>query len=162
MTPTMTAGAAGNTEITRWCSTCEEYAVPMNNGTCGFCDTVIDPPPECPAPLAHQPATPAPRQPMPPARKQRMTALQRANDTRMARAELRRDLRAGRVHIRQVLLEPPGYLETASVFDVLMMAPKYGRTKVNKALHRCAISPSNTIGGLTPRQRSELAGLIRT
>ena len=92
---------------------------------------------------------------------QRMEALQRANDVRSARAQLKRDLKAGRQPIHELLLEPPDYLETAKVFDLLLAVPKYGRVKVNKILSQCRVSPSKTIGGLSQRQRGELVELMR-
>jgi hypothetical protein len=33
--------------------------------------------------------------------------------------------------------------------------------KANKILTQCRISPSKTIGGLSPRQRAELVALLR-
>ena len=92
---------------------------------------------------------------------QRMDALQRANDIRTRRAQLKRDLKGGRISIHSLLLEPPEYLETAKVFDMLLAVPKYGRVKVNKILQHCRISPSKTIGGLSERQRTELVSLLR-
>lgn len=92
---------------------------------------------------------------------QRMEALQRANDIRSRRAQLKRDLKAGRQLIHELLLDPPEYLETAKVFDLLLAVPKYGRVKVNKILSTCRISPSKTIGGLSQRQRTELVELMR-
>jgi hypothetical protein len=92
---------------------------------------------------------------------QRMDALARANEIRTARARLKRDLKAGRSSIHQLLLDPPEYLETAKVFDMLLAVPKYGRVKVNKMLLSCRISPSKTIGGLSERQRAELVSLLR-
>src|SRR3954447_22305590 len=92
---------------------------------------------------------------------QRMEALQRANDIRTRRAALKRDLKAGRASIHVLLLEPPEYIETAKVFDMLLAVPKYGRVKVNKVLQVCRISPSKTIGGLSERQRAELISLLR-
>jgi hypothetical protein len=92
---------------------------------------------------------------------QRMEALQRANDIRSRRAQLKRDLKAGRQPIDELLLRPPDYLETAKVFDLLLAVPKYGRVKVNKILGQCRISPSKTIGGLSQRQRDELVAMMR-
>ena len=91
---------------------------------------------------------------------QRMDALQRANEIRTRRAQLKRDLKGGRVSIHDLLLNPPDYLETAKVFDMLLAVPKYGRVKVNKILAHCRIAPSKTIGGLSERQRSELISLL--
>jgi hypothetical protein len=92
---------------------------------------------------------------------QRMEALQRANEIRTRRAQLKRDLKAGRHSIHDLLLEPPEYVETAKVFDMLLAVPKYGRVKVNKVLQSCRISPSKTIGGLSQRQRTELVSMLR-
>jgi hypothetical protein len=90
-----------------------------------------------------------------------MEALQRANEIRTRRAQLKRDLRGGRASIHQLLLEPPDWVETAKVFDMLLAVPTYGRVKVNKILQQCRISPSKTIGGLSERQRAELVGMLR-
>jgi len=92
---------------------------------------------------------------------QRMDALARANHIRTQRAQLKRDLKAGRLSIHKLLLDPPEYVETAKVFDMMLAVPKYGRVKVNKILTNCRISPSKTIGGLSERQRSELVSLLR-
>jgi hypothetical protein len=92
---------------------------------------------------------------------QRMDALQRANVIRTARAQLKRDLKAGKVSIHTLLLNPPEYLATAKVIDMLLAVPKYGRVKANKVLTTCRISPSKTIGGLSERQRAELVSLLR-
>jgi len=89
-----------------------------------------------------------------------MDALERANEVRIKRAQLKRDLKAGRVSIHSLVLDPPECVETAKVFDMLLAAPKYGRVKVNKVLAHCRIAPSKTIGGLSERQRSELVSLL--
>ncbi len=91
-----------------------------------------------------------------------MEALQRANVVRTERARLKRDLKAGRANINGLLLDPPPFLLTAKVFDLLLAVPKYGRVKVNRLLGQCRISPSKTIGGLSERQRRELVSFLRT
>ena len=92
---------------------------------------------------------------------QRMEALRRANDIRTKRAKLKRDLKAGKVKIQTLLLDPPEYVQTAKVFDMLLAVPKYGRVKTNRVLQHCRISPSKTIGGLSQRQRTELVQQLR-
>ena len=92
---------------------------------------------------------------------QRMEALQRANDIRVRRAQLKKDLKDGSVQIETILLDPPEYVSTAKVFDMLLAVPKYGRVKTNRILNQCRISPSKTIGGLSERQRTELVSLLR-
>jgi hypothetical protein len=79
---------------------------------------------------------------------------------RRQRAQLKRDLKAGRCAIEEVLTDPPAFVQTAKVADLLLALPKYGPVKVNKLLRRCRIAPSKTIGGLSDRQRNELAALL--
>jgi hypothetical protein len=90
-----------------------------------------------------------------------MDALRHANEIRTRRAQLKRDLKAGRVLIHQVLQDPPEWVGTAKVFDMLLAVPKYGRVKANKVLTQVRVSPSKTIGGLSERQRTELVSLLR-
>lgn len=91
---------------------------------------------------------------------QRMDALKRANDIRVRRARLKRDLKEGCVHVEAVLTDPPEYVATAKVFDILMAVPKFGRVKASRFLNQCRISQSKTVGGLSERQRTELIGLF--
>jgi hypothetical protein len=90
-----------------------------------------------------------------------MRALRRANEIRSARAQLKRDLKAGKAKIEQLLLDPPEYVMSAKAFDMILAVPKYGRVKANKVLGQCRISPSKTIGGLSERQRGELVSQLR-
>ena len=92
---------------------------------------------------------------------QRMKALRRANDIRTRRAQLKRDLKAGKVKVDTLLLDPPEWVATAKAFDMILAVPKYGRVKANKILGHCRISPSKTIGGLSERQRAELVQFLR-
>jgi hypothetical protein len=92
---------------------------------------------------------------------QRLRALRKANEIRTARAQLKRDLKAGKVKIEQLLLDPPHYVMSAKAFDMILAVPKYGRVKANKILATCRISPSKTISGLSERQRAELVAQLR-
>jgi hypothetical protein len=92
---------------------------------------------------------------------QRMEALSKANEIRVERAVFKRDLKAGRKVVHNYLLEPPAWLETMKVFDILLALPKYGRVKANKILTQCRMSPSKTIGGMSLRQRTELVSMLR-
>ena len=91
---------------------------------------------------------------------QRMEALKRANDIRVRRAQLKKDLKDGKVQIEAVLTDPPEWVSTAKVFDMLMAVPKFGRVKAARLLNQCRISQSKTVGGLSERQRAELIGLF--
>jgi hypothetical protein len=93
---------------------------------------------------------------------QRMEALKRANDIRVRRAQLKKDLKEGRVQIDELLLDPPDWVSTAKVFDMLMAVPKFGRVKAARLLNQCRISQSKTVGGLSERQRTELVNLFNS
>ena len=130
----------------------------FHSGPLSAAPRAVDSPPMPPATKTPaKPTTAAPERSL----VQRMEALQRANEIRTKRATLKRDLKAGRVSIHLLLMEPPDYIETAKVFDMLLAVPKYGRVKVNKVLQVCRISPSKTIGGLSERQRAELISMLR-
>jgi hypothetical protein len=92
---------------------------------------------------------------------QRMKALRRANEIRTKRAQLKRDLKGGKTKVEALLLDPPEWVMSAKVFDMILAVPKYGRVKANKILTQCRISPSKTIGGLSERQRAELVHMLR-
>jgi hypothetical protein len=89
-----------------------------------------------------------------------MDALQRANDVRVRRAKLKKDLKDGRARIEAILSDPPAFVETAKVIDILMAVPKFGRVKAARFLNTCRISQSKTVGGLSDRQRTELIELF--
>jgi len=91
----------------------------------------------------------------------RLDALQRANAIRTSRAQFKRDLATGRCAIDTALLDPPEYIETAKVFDILLALPRLGRVKVSKVLTQCGIATTRTIAGLSQRQRDELVTLLR-
>ena len=92
---------------------------------------------------------------------QRMDALKNANRIRTYRSNLKKDLKAGRQDILDIMLQPPEELETMKIFDLLLALPKFGRVKANKMLQSSRISPSKTVGGLSQRQRVELSTTIR-
>ena len=89
-----------------------------------------------------------------------MDALRRANDIRVKRAQLKKDLKEGKVRVEQILGNPPEYVSTAKVIDILMAVPKFGRVKAARFLTMCKISQAKTVGGLSDRQRAELIGLF--
>jgi hypothetical protein len=120
-----------------------------------FVAGIYSPPPMAPSVETHPSAVPERTH------AQRMRALSRANQIRSARAQLKRDLKAGKMKIEKLLLDPPEYVLSAKAFDMILAVPKYGRVKANRILTQCRISPSKTIGGLSERQRAELVEFLR-
>ena len=88
---------------------------------------------------------------------QRMDALSKANQVRALRAQLKHDLNSGRMSLAALMVDPPPYLATAKVFDLLLALPGHGQVKATKILNSCRVSPSKTFAGLSQRQRQELA-----
>src|SRR6476660_3361897 len=86
---------------------------------------------------------------------QRMDALQRANEIRTRRAQLKKDLKAGRVSIHTLLMEPPEYVETAKISGMILAVSWSGRVKAKKVMQQCCTSPSKTIFGLNDTQTTE-------
>lgn len=114
-----------------------------------------------------QPAAPAAKQALlrheAPTRSasQRQTALARANAIRVKRAALKRDLKGGDRHLADVLQRPADWVLTAKVHDLLLCVPGIGAVKAAKMLQQCRVSGSKTVGGLSDRQRGELAAQLR-
>lgn len=92
---------------------------------------------------------------------ERATNLKRANRTRTFRAQLKRDLQSRRRTVSGYLIAPPEYLETMKVFDLLLAVPNYGKVRAGRTLGLMHVSQAKTIGGLTDRQRRELAEWLR-
>ena len=87
---------------------------------------------------------------------QRLEALLRANEIRSTRARIKQLLRTGEVGICSLLADPPDYLHSAKVENLLLALPHYGPARTRKILGHCQISPAKTVIGLTPRQRRAL------
>ena len=90
-----------------------------------------------------------------------MDALRRANEIRSQRAELKKRLKSGELAVYDLIDDPPDYVLTATVFDMIVAAPKYGKVKATRLLNQCRISQGKTLGGLSERQRGELVELLR-
>jgi hypothetical protein len=101
--------------------------------------------------------TPAPTR----SRVQRLDALARANRVRSARKQLKQALRStprpeATVRTARLVRQPPTVTETMKVADLLMACPGMGQVATGSLLRRLHISPSKTLGGLSPRQRDQL------
>ena len=61
-----------------------------------------------------------------------------------------------------MLRDPPAFVHTAKIIDILLALPRYGPVKVNRLLATSQIAANKTIGGLSRRQRDELIALLDT
>jgi hypothetical protein len=93
---------------------------------------------------------------------QRLDALQLANTVRTYRAQLKVDIAEAREDADAVLVSGDRLVDTMKVEELLLAVPGIGHVKVNQVFRRYGISPSKTIGGLSPRQRAQLLVVLRS
>jgi hypothetical protein len=91
---------------------------------------------------------------------QRRAALALANQVRRQRACLKADLKRGSISLATLLADPPNYLASAKLREVLVALPGYGHVRARRLLEDCGISPRKTVAGLTTRQRRELLSAL--
>jgi len=83
---------------------------------------------------------------------QRMDALEHANDVRVYRARMKKDVKAGRVPYDTFLARGPHdpLLRSMKIQDALRHMPGIGRVKADLFLKAAHVSPSKTLGGMSP------------
>lgn len=92
---------------------------------------------------------------------QREAALLKANRIRVLRSELKRDIQsAGQVAV--LVLDPPWFVESMKVTVLLGTIPRVGPVRVRRIMLACHVSETKTVGGLSVRQRDELAKAVRS
>jgi hypothetical protein len=89
-----------------------------------------------------------------------LRALAKANEVRVARARLKRAVAAGGIQPARVVADPPSCVQTAKVRELLLVVPRIGPARADRLLAHCRIAHAKTIGGLSDRQRAELAELL--
>lgn len=105
---------------------------------------------------------------MAPARslEQRHRALERANGVRIARADEKRKLQlldqtASRIAVAGLIMDPPEWLESMKVFDLLRSMRRWGKVRAWKLMREVDVSERKTVGGLSPRQCREIVKALR-
>lgn len=83
---------------------------------------------------------------------QRMDALEEANRVRLWRAQVKRDLKAGRKLLVDVLYCEDDRLDGMKVLELLLAVPRMGHAKAQTILRHAGIAPSKTLCGMTERQ----------
>jgi hypothetical protein len=100
------------------------------------------------------------------AKPQHLEALDQANRVRLFRSSLKRDLRnrsrlEGMVYVSEILERLPAELSTMRVEALLLSIHKFGQTRSTRTLTKAGISPFRTFEGLTLRQVSALAEVLK-
>ena len=92
---------------------------------------------------------------------QRREALVRANQVRSQRARLKTELKCGRISLGALITEPPPYLASARVSELLTALPGCGPIKTARLLERCGVNPRKSVAGLTERQLGALLEALK-
>lgn len=85
-----------------------------------------------------------------------MVALERANAIRLERARLKREIKAGRLDVVEVLDKIPECALTMPTIGLLTAQRQWGDGTAKKFLQGLEISPMRRLGDLTYRQRGVL------
>ena len=91
---------------------------------------------------------------------QHLRALARATEVRLARAELKRQVGDGEITAAHVILECPWEAASMTVSDLLTSQRRWGTTRCRKLLASVPMSENKTVGSMTERQRTALAGML--
>lgn len=87
-------------------------------------------------------------------------ALLLANEVRSARAVLKQRIRDGEVRAQDVLSDPPDYIKTASLMEILRAIPWVSFAKANRFCKAARVNPGRRVGDLTSRQREALIDAV--
>ena len=90
---------------------------------------------------------------------QRQAALEKAHAARVARTQALAPVKAGSVTLAAVLADEDSPLQKAKVRQVLLAVPGIGKVRAEKIMKDIGITGNRRVGGLSPRQRQELADL---
>lgn len=97
---------------------------------------------------------------------QRDAALEKANRIRIAQAKLKRNLKTASrpeawAQIIDELEQPSEVVARMYVIDLLKSCHRIGDTKAHRLLRLADVSPRRRVGGLSDRQRTNLADQLR-
>jgi hypothetical protein len=91
---------------------------------------------------------------------QRLSALEEANRIRSHRAQVKRDVKAGRVKVTDLLRRVPPDMESMKLATLLLAVPKVGRAKADVILRRRSAARRRRWAACLPRQRQELVSAL--
>jgi hypothetical protein len=81
---------------------------------------------------------------------QRDAALKAAQRVRSRRAQIKRDLAAGRITLRELIAKPPVILRTTRVEEILRAAPQIGPSRARSIMLRARLSENAVFSWMRP------------
>jgi hypothetical protein len=83
-------------------------------------------------------------------------ALNKGNAVRYARADYKRDLKAGRVTARDLLLDPPDFALTVPIIDLLQWIPGIKRVRALRIMRGLIYQEGMPLRRVSPATREKL------
>lgn len=91
-----------------------------------------------------------------------MEALAHANEVRFERGKVKREIRANKLAIHGVLIDPPNCMLSISVLELLESQDRYGPKRAVKVLnHWPNPTGGRSLGSLTDRERRLLSEQLK-
>ena len=87
---------------------------------------------------------------------QRREALAKAAEARRKRAEIKAQLKAGKLNLRELLARDDDVVGKMKVSNVLESLPGVGKVRAGKLMEKLEISASRRVRGLGTKQRGAL------
>lgn len=91
---------------------------------------------------------------------QQERALLRANDVRVLRAARKVGMKRGREDVRELLLDPPPFMEGMRVEEFVRAVPKVGTIKTGRILKQARVRPTERLGRISLVTRCHLYTLL--
>lgn len=93
---------------------------------------------------------------------ERRLALEKAQRLRKERAEIRRQLKEGELTLAELLAQEPDEITGRMRVDhILQSLPSVGKKIASKIMDEIGIAESKRLGGLSPRQHTELVAFAK-
>lgn len=89
---------------------------------------------------------------------QRMVGFNKSLALRQARAEVKKDLKAGKLQLRDVLSWD--WVQGMKLHDLLRAVPTFGSKKATKVMQAALVNQANTVGRCSPKQLERVLRLV--
>lgn len=89
---------------------------------------------------------------------QRLDGYNKSLQTRRARAELKKDLKAGKLQLRDVLTW--NWVQGMKLHDLVKSLPGYANKKATTVLKKALIHEANTVGRCSQKQLERVVSLV--
>jgi hypothetical protein len=89
---------------------------------------------------------------------QRLAGFQKSLELRQARAELKKDLKLGKLQLREVI--EWDWVKGMKIVDLLRAVPGVGVAKARQIIQMAKINPTNSVGKCSPQQLARVVSVV--